>query len=79
MYLIFTTDHHHAHASKQLIGLATSKRYVVSIINEYCDQQEQKKLTEQDTMQLEHYSQTQSQEGRSVEFVVEELEVNTLL
>lgn len=77
IYLIYKTDVWHSYASRDLIGVATSKNNAITI----CKQQAKKeggKINSDELFNLNNILQTQgyTEEG---EFFIEEVEKNTLL
>ena len=77
IYLVYKTDGWHSYASRDLIGVVTSKEKVIKI----CKQQAKKEgeiISKDQLFNLNNISQTQGYSGEG-EFDFEEVEKNILL
>lgn len=77
VYLVYKTDAHHSYASRDIIGIATTKGTACVL----CHQQAKKEggvINKTESWNLEHLSQTQGYSGEG-EFQYEEVRTNVLL
>lgn len=77
MYLVYKTDCHHSYASRDIIGVCTSKLNAIKI----CKSQAKKdgvRIDSDQLFNLNNISQTQGYEGPG-EFHFEEFKTNVLL
>lgn len=70
IYLVWSTDNHHTHHSKQLLAVCTSKFQAITLIQDFA-KEEDETISQDDLYNLEHINQTQNYEGYG-EFVIEE-------
>lgn len=77
VYLVYKTDRQHTYASRDLIGIATTKAISVRICKEQA-KKEGESITEEQLFNLNNIKQTQGYSG-SGEFQFEELSTNILL
>ncbi len=83
-YILYTCDSWHTHASKQVIGVATSLDKAIGLINEYSLDNNGVQLTSQEVELLQRNKQTQGYDesgigdGNIDEFLIEEWVVNEL-
>lgn len=76
VFLVFTTDNWHSHASKDLIGCATTFNIALKLIKEQVNK-DGEELNQDDLYNLNHIKQTQNYAGEG-EFIIEEITVNKL-
>lgn len=77
VFLVYKTDVWHTHDSRDLIGIGTSHQTAVTIVKKQAEK-EGAVINEDDIYNIVNISQTQSYSGDG-EFLIEEIEVNTLL
>jgi len=77
IFLIYKTDVHHSYASRDLIGVGTTKRMAIKLCREQAKKEHQT-FSEDDLYNLENISQTQGYEGGG-EFHFEEVNVGVIL
>jgi hypothetical protein len=78
LILIYHTDAWHSYNSFNLIGTAFDKGRAIELIDMYCAKHGQPELSSECVEQLYSMGQTQSYDGEG-EFVIQEIEENTLL
>lgn len=83
MYAIFTTDFNHSYDSRDLIGVATSKRKAINLVCQHAAHHQAWGLSEWAKGFLSINNQTQGNGDDNTEYefeyVLEKIEANTLL
>jgi hypothetical protein len=78
-WLIWKTDEHHTHASKDLVGITgILKKHAIDFCKKYAKEKLKCKISQHDIELLESINQTQNFEGYG-EFIIEKVESNTFL
>jgi hypothetical protein len=80
IYLIYITDNWHSHNSKELIAISTSngQQGPITLIKKYISKNKFDKISKDDMYNLVNILQTQNY-TEDFEFIIEEVETNTLL
>jgi len=76
VYIVYKTDAWHSYASRDMLGVGTTKSNALKIVRQQVKKQGAK-LSKDDLYNLEHINQTQNY-GSEGEFVIEPLETNKL-
>jgi predicted xylose isomerase-like sugar epimerase len=83
IYLVFTTDLWHTHASRDLIAIASSESKAMTMCSlNYCKRDNASRISigKESLQQLKDMWQTQGlDENLEIEYVIEKYEVNHLL
>ena len=77
MFLIYTADTWHTYLSKELIGVTDTKGKSIRLCNEKAKEYDTE-LSEDDIYNLLNINQTQGLNEVDFEFVIEEVEIDTL-
>lgn len=76
VYIVYKTDPWHSYASRDMLGLGTTKSNALKIVRQQV-KKDGAKLSKDDLYNLDHINQTQNHSGEG-EFVIEPLETNKL-
>jgi len=76
VYIVYKTDAWHSYASRDMLGVGTTKSNALKIVRQQVKKQGEK-LSKDDLYNLDHINQTQNYNGEG-EFVIEPLETNKL-
>ena len=77
MYLIYKTDPHHSYASRDLLGIATTKAIAIYLCKQQANKEHEKFDSDQ-LFNLNNINQTQGYSGEG-EFDIEKVQINVLL
>lgn len=77
VYIIYKTDFQHSYASRDMIGVASSKDNAINIIEQQAVK-DGDKISSDDMYNLQNIMQTQNHTG-NYEFDYEKVEVDTLI
>ena len=76
VYLVYKTDNWHSFASREILGVCTTKSNALKIVKQQV-KKDGEKLSKDDLYNLEHINQTQNHNGEG-EFVIKPIETNKL-
>lgn len=77
VWMVYKTDPWHSYASRDLLGVGTSKANAIELVNQQV-KKEGETLSEDEAFNIQNINQTQGYSGEG-EFHMEQVSVNTLL
>jgi hypothetical protein len=78
MFIIYKTDNWHSYASRDVIGVCTSLKQSIEVINEQCDREGEPHLQGDELYNIQTLLQTQNYSGEG-EFQIEKITINKLM